>query len=54
MFLAFAQGIEAAGEMFQRLCCAAILGSPALALIEDKVDDALLRQVQQDTTPEVH
>jgi hypothetical protein len=54
MFLAFAQSIEAAGEMFQRLCCAAILGSPAVALIEDQVDEALLREVQQESLDQVH
>lgn len=54
MLLAFAQSIEAAGEMLQRLCCAAILGSPAVALIEDSVDEALLRQVQQESVEEMH
>jgi hypothetical protein len=54
MLLAFAQSIEAAGEMFQRLCCAAILGSPAVAMVEDSVDEALLRQVQQESAEELH
>ncbi len=35
MFLKLAQGIEAAGEMLLRVGCAAILGSPAVTLLEE-------------------
>jgi hypothetical protein len=55
MLLKLTQGIEAAGEMLQRLCCAAILGSPAVALIEaSSVDDVMLREVAAEPAPELH
>jgi hypothetical protein len=49
-----AQGFEAAGEMLQRLCCAALLGSPAVALIDDSVDESVLNDVDCDVLSERH
>lgn len=55
MLVKLSQGLEAAGEMLQRLCCAALLGSPAVALIEaSNVDEGLLREVAQEPAKELH
>jgi hypothetical protein len=55
MLVKLSQGLEAASEMLQRLCCAALLGSPAVALIEaSNVDEGLLREVAQEPAQELH
>jgi hypothetical protein len=55
MLVKLSQGLEAASEMLQRLCCAALLGSPAVALIEaSNVDEGILREAAQDSAQELH
>jgi hypothetical protein len=55
MLVKLSQGLEAASEMLQRLCCAALLGSPAVALIEaSNVDEGVLREVAEEPAQELH
>lgn len=51
MFSTLTRSIVAAGEMLQQLCCTALLGSPAVILIDERVQQVSLAVVPKSRRP---